>query len=148
MKRETPTETTPCPLCGAVFENPDSAALVWSDFCQCHVCTQCAMELPMEFHHRESRHFAAAARLLNTDIWECRKRYLADSVARTREQLDHEVERVIIGFLNTSIIRCTGQIEAIERFLAQREQGAPPALLAEEERRLEETLFGGGQAGQ
>lgn len=147
MKNETSPEASACPLCGAVFEHAESGALAWSDFCQRRICTQCAMEMPMEFYNRESRHFAAAARLLETDIWECRKRYLADSITKTREQLDHEVERVIIGFLNTSLIRCAARIEAIERFLELREKGASIEVLAEEERALEETLFGTGETG-
>lgn len=143
MKNESPIETPCCPLCGTTPGHVDTPSLVWSDFCQRHICTQCSMRLSMEVYNRESELFVAAARLLGLDIWECRKRFLADSVTRTREQLDHEVERVIIGFMRTGMIRCESQIEAIERYLEQREKGASPDMLAEEEGKLEEIMFGG-----
>lgn len=101
----------------------------------------------MEVYDRESELFATAARLLGVDIWECRKRYLEENIARTREQLDHEVERAIIGFLRTGMIRCSAQIEAIDRYLELRERGGNPEELAEEERRLEDIMFGGKQLG-
>jgi hypothetical protein len=141
MKNETVPET-PCPLCGA-----HNISLAWSDFCQRRICTQCAMQLSMEVYNRESALFAEATRLLGVDIWECRKRYLVDSVTRTREQLDHEVERVVIGFMRTGMIRCESQIEAIDRYLELRREGADADILAEEERKLEETLFGGKPVG-
>jgi hypothetical protein len=147
MKSEIPSETSPCPLCGAIPEHADNDAFVWSDFCQRQICPQCAMQLSMDVYNRESGLFAAAARLLDLDIWECRKRYLADSMTKTREQLDHEVERVIIGFLKTGMIRCSAQIEAIDRYLVVRQSGDDPDLLAEEERKLEEIMFGGKPVG-
>lgn len=98
------------------------------------------MALSTEFYDKESRLFAIAARLLNLNIWECKKRYLLDSIEKTKEQLPHEVERNIIGFLKTSIIRCTSKIEAIDRFLEECNKGLDPDKLAEEERKLQETL--------
>ncbi|ABK98707.1 hypothetical protein Ppro_1082 [Pelobacter propionicus DSM 2379] len=147
MKNENSSETLPCPLCGAMPEHADSDSIAWSDFCQRHICTQCAMHLSMEVYDRESDLFATAARLLGVDIWECRKRYLEESIARTREQLDHEVERAIIGFLKTGMIRCSAQIEAIEQYLELRKKGVDPDELAEEERKLEEIMFGGKPVG-
>ena len=147
MKNENSSETLPCPLCGAISKHTDCDSFSWSDFCQRHICTQCAMHLSMEVYDRESELFATAARLLGVDIWECRKRYLEESIARTREQLDHEVERAIIGFLRTGMIRCSAQIEAIDRYLELREKGVDPGELAEEERRLEDIMFGGKQLG-
>lgn len=143
MISEQSMETIPCPLCGVNAGEADTAALVWNDFCQCPICIQCAMRLSMELYDRESELFAAAARLLGVDVWECRKRFLADSVARTREQLGHEVERVVIGFLKTGMIRCESQISAIEHYLELRREGGDPDVLAEEERKLEEIMFGG-----
>ena len=101
----------------------------------------------MVVYDRESELFATAARLLGVDIWECRKRYLEESIARTREQLDHEVERAIIGFLRTGMIRCSAQIEAIERYLVVRQRGDDPDMLAEEQRKLEDIMFGGKPLG-
>ncbi len=142
MKSEIPSKTTTCPLCGAIPEKPANESMVWSNFCQREICSRCAMTLPMELYDRESVLFDTAARLLDMDIWECRKRFLEDSIEKTREQLPHEVERNIIGFLKTGIIRCSAQIEAIDRFLEMRQKGAGPEELAEEERKLEEVLFG------
>jgi hypothetical protein len=148
MKNENSSEALPCPLCGAIPEHADSDSFAWSDFCQRQICTQCAMHLSMEVYDRESDLFATAARLLGVDIWECRKRYLEESIARTREQLDHEVERAIIGFLRTGMIRCSAQIEAIERYLVVRQRGDDPDMLAEEQRNLEDIMFGERALGQ
>ncbi len=145
MKSEILSEAPHCPLCGKTPENPDNGnqgLFVWSDFCQCHICSQCDLELSMEFYKKESEHFTIAARLLGLDIWECKKRYLQDSIAKTKSQLDHETEKVILGFLNTSIIRCTLQIEAIDRFLEEREVAASPEALALAEQKLDQVLSG------
>jgi len=145
MKSEILSKTPHCPLCGKVPGNLDSGnhgSFVWSDFCQCHICSQCNLELNMEFYKKESRHFISAARLLGLDIWECKKRYLQDSIAKTKEQLTHETEKVILGFLNTSIIRCTHQIEAIDRFLEEREGATSPEAVALAEQKLDQILSG------
>lgn len=145
MKSEILSETPHCPLCGKTPGNPDNGnheSFVWSDFCQCHICSQCNLELNMEFYNKESRHFTSAARLLGLDIWECKKRYLQDCIAKTKEQLSHETEKVILGFLNTGIIRCTRQIEAIDRFLEGREGAASPEALSLAEQRLDQVLSG------
>jgi len=145
MKSEILSEAPHCPLCGKIPENPENGnygSYVWSDFCLCHICNQCNLELNMEFYKKESRHFTMAASLLGLDIWECKKRYLQDSIAKTKEQLNHETEKVILGFLNTSIIRCTLQIEAIDRFLEEREGATSPEAVALAEQKLDQILSG------
>jgi len=139
MKNVRSEKATACPLCG---DTPDSASMVWSDFCQHDICGTCDMALPLDLYDKESALFTAVARFLNLDIWECRKRFLADSIEKTSQQLSHEVETNIIGFLKTGIIRCSAQIDAIDRFLETRARGADMEELAAEEKKMDDALFG------
>ena len=139
MKNGSSLEVVGCPLCG---DTPDSASMTWDDFCQHDICVRCAMALPLGLYDKESALFDMAARLLNLDVWECRKRFLADSIEKTSQQLSHEVEKNIIGFLKTGIIRCSDQIEAIDRFLEMRAKGSDMEELAAEEKKLDDALFG------
>lgn len=140
MKAATTPETAHCPLCTATPENGDRESLAWSDFCNASICGRCGLALSLEVFERESELFTKAARMLGVDLWECRKRFLLDSIARTREQLHHETEKVISAFLESGMIRCTNQVAAIDRFLKLREGTSDPDLLAAEEEQLHRTL--------
>jgi len=145
MKSEAPQTTTICPLCGKAPECPETAVpelFVWSDFCQRHICKQCSLELAMEIYERDGRLFTAAARLSGLDIWECKKQYLIESIAKTKDKLHRESEKIILDFLTASILRCTRQIEAIERYLEEKKKADDPEALAEAEKKLIEALSG------
>lgn len=149
MNNETQVRSTNCPLCGNTPETGEPEAFVWSGFCQCRICTTCSMELAFEFYDKESSLFTTAAGMLGLDIWECKKRYLIESIEKTRDQLHRETEKIILGFLSSSIIRSTFQIEAIDRYLKETKEATTPQELAAAEKRLDEALSGdaAGQPG-
>lgn len=140
MSNETRSRSSQCPLCGNTPETGDPETFVWSGFCQCPICTTCSLELAIEFYDTESRLFTIAAGMLGLDIWECKKRYLIESIEKTRDQMHRETEKIILGFLGASIIRSTFQIAAIDRYRQETEQATTPKELAAAEKKLAEAL--------
>lgn len=144
MEQSKPAVDSVCPLCGHVPEvfSENHYPFIWSGMTECFICEFCHMELAIEFYEDNSRYFELASRLLNLDVWECKKRYLEYVIKTTEATLAEsgEEDSEYVAFLTDRIQRCKLQVDAIERFQKTKSMATSQNELDREYQQLQEAL--------
>ena len=83
---------------------------------QGYLCEDCDMELGLEFYWEESHYFEMASQTTGLDVWECKKRYLKEIVARIQKLLASNDPDVDVEHREWNLEQCQKQINAIAEY--------------------------------